>query len=336
MTEHLNPDFLAFDEDYQTTMEGVILPYLAACRKEGSFSGAGNRPMYYARYDADSPRGTVVLVHGFTENEYKYAELIHSLVRSGFSVLAYDQRGHGRSWKKPGLRHHSDTHVDAFSEYVEDLKCLTNSFLSAMPQPWSVFCHSMGGAVTALFLEQYPDVFSRAAMCAPMIAPNLGGLSESAAALLCRTQKLFGRSSRKVAFSQPYSGPEDFATSAASDPVRFAWYDAVKAARREFQNSSPTYGWTLEAISVTKKILDARGPEDIACPVLLSTAAEDGSVLPGPQKLFISRVRRGTHLFVEGARHEIYRSPDAVLHPWWHTQLAFLSGDEVSPFPERA
>ena len=50
----------------------------------------------------------------------------------------------------------------------------------------------------------------------------------------------------------------------------------------------------------------------------------DDTVLPGPQKAFIGRVRSGEHFTVQGAKHEIYRSDDSVLFPWWHGVLAFL------------
>ena len=325
MSNRLNPDFLAFDEDYEQTMETVILPWLDSRRQSTTVSGSGGRPLYAAVYAAENPRATVTLVHGFTENEYKYAELIFSLLHNGFSVVGYDQRGHGRSWRKPGLQRLSDTHVDSFSEYVEDLKAVTETVLASLPRPWFVFSHSMGGAVTALFLEQYPGIFDRAAFCAPMIAPNLSGLPVAAASALCRSARMFSRGSRRVSFIPPYSGPEDFKTSAATDPVRFAWYDRIKAAHPEFQNNAPTYNWVLEALRVTRQILAPGAPEKITIPVFLSSAEEDTSVVSAEHQKFIDRVPNGRLITVPGSRHEIYRSPDKVLHPWWHQVLAFFS-----------
>ena len=59
------------------------------------------------------------------------------------------------------------------------------------------------------------------------------------------------------------------------------------------------------------------------------TAALDDTVLPEPQAAFIARVKDGTHVTVEGAKHEIYRSPDAVVFPWWHDVLGFLAGKDT-------
>ena len=91
-----------------------------------------------------------------------------------------------------------------------------------------------------------------------------------------------------------------------------------------FRNNSPTYGWTLESIDVTDKLLAPGAPERIDAKVRLYTAALDDTVLPEPQAAFIARVKGGERVVVEGAKHEIYRSPDDVLFPWWHEVLDFL------------
>lgn len=325
MDPRFNEDYLVSSPEYAQTMDEVILPYLHEKEKITILTGTNGIRLYTVTYAADQPRGTVVIVHGFTENAFKYSELIYSLLRSGFSVIAWDQRGHGRSGREEKIPHHSITHVDSFSSYVQDLRIICDKLLAGMPKPWMVFSHSMGGAVTSLFLEQHHDVFSAAVFCAPMIAPNIGGVPAWAASALCQSAKALGRSKKQPFFMKTYSGPEDFNTSAATDPVRFAWYDGIKASSSEFQNSVPSYGWTLESIRVTNRILAEGAPESIACPVILFTAENDASVLPKPQKDFIERVRGGKHVLVANARHEIYRSANDVLFPWWHQVLGFLS-----------
>ena len=136
--------------------------------------------------------------------------------------------------------------------------------------------------------------------------------------------RLLGLAKKNPFFMKPWSGPEDFATSCATDPERFAWYDGIKTSYPEFRNSIPSYQWSLESIGVTAKILAAGAPESISCPVLLFTAEHDHSVMPGPQEQFISRVPKGRQLFVRNARHEIFRSSNDVFFPWWHENLLFL------------
>ena len=323
MSEEFNEDFLISSPAYEAVLNETVIPGLEKIREDSTVSGKDHVPLFCSVFRAEKPVGTILVLHGFTENTYKYSELIWSLVQNHFSVVAYDQRGHGRSGRADGLPHPSVTHVDCFLDYVEDLRIVCETVLSRMPKPWTVFAHSMGGAVASLYLEKNHDVFSAAALCAPMIAPNTS-VPSFAAALLCRTACLLGRGKNYPFFMKPYSGPEAFETSCATDPIRFAWYDAVKASREDFWNSVPTYRWTVEAIGVTGKILAPGAPESITCPVLLSTADKDNSVMPGPQKKFIERVPKGKHIFVKDSRHEIFRSVNAVFFPWWHEIILFL------------
>ena len=328
-----NPDGLALSGRYAETMNEVVVPRINARRTDGTLPGKDGRPLFISRFDADLPagadhlNGTVLIVHGSTENVDKYAELIHSLLASGFSVLAYDQRGHGRSWRAPGLAENSLTHVDDFEEYVRDMEIVVEQRLQAMPKPWFLFAHSMGGAVSSLFLERHSGVFQRAALCSPMIAPNLSGLPQWAARLMCGGAGALGQAKKRIFVSRPYSGPEDFATAAASGKERFDWYDAVKAANPAFHNNGPTYGWTAQALRASRMVLEPGAVERIQTPVRLFTAESDGSVLPGPQAAFVARLKDGQRKLVRGARHEIYRSPDDVLFPWWHEILEYYRGN---------
>lgn len=318
-----NEDYLVRSTSYSDVMKNTVIPWLESREQTKFVSGYDNDPIFSVSYSADNPVGTVFMVHGFTENAFKYAELIYSLLHLRFSVVAYDQRGHGRSWRDKGIPDPSVTHVDHFSDYVNDMRIIYESYHSIMPCPHFVFAHSMGGAVTSLFLEEYQDAFSAAVLSSPMIAPNIGGVPVSIASSIASIAIKMGKQKKNPFFMKKYSGPEDFATSCATDHERFAWYDQIKAKRREFQNSVPSYQWSIESIRVTDRILAPGQPEKINCPVLLFTADQDSSVLPEPQKRFIQRVPEGRHIFVPGSKHEIFRSSNDILFPWWHQVVLF-------------
>lgn len=323
MNDWFNSDGLIASNQYQEAINTVVLPYLQRRESIHSCQTADGTSLYCASYTADSPAGTVLVLHGFTENTFKYSEIIFSLLQNGYSVLAYDQRGHGRSGRPAGISDLSVTHVDRFSYYVDDLSLVSSTILSRMTAPYFVFAHSMGGAVTALYLESHPETFSSAVLCAPMIAPNTGAPAPIAA-VLCRGACLLGCGKHRPFFLKSYSGPEDFATSCATDPLRFAWFDRIKAEHPEFQNSVPSYRWSSEAIRVTRRILAPGAPERISCPVLLTAADHDSSVMPVPQEQFIQRVPNGRYMHITDSRHEIFRSVNDVLFPWWHEILSFF------------
>lgn len=322
---NINADGLAYSEGYAEAMEREILPYINARRTDLTVSGDGGAPLFVSRFDAEAAKGTVLIVHGFTENADKFSEVIHSLLKNGLSVVAYDQRGHGRSYRAEGLDGLSLTHVDDFEEYVRDMDIVYRQVVAGMPRPHRVFCHSMGGAVTALYLEQHPGVFDKAALCAPMIAPSLGAMPKPAALALCKTEKALKHGKKRIFISKPYTEKEQFETACANGKARFDWYEELRFNTPAFHNNGPTYSWLKESIDVTDDILTPGAVEKIDAQVRLYTAALDDVVLPDPQKAFIARVRHGEHKTVEGAKHEIYRSPDEVLFPWWHDVLQFFA-----------
>ncbi len=328
MDELFNPDGLVLSENYISTMENAVLPYLKARETDEFVEGAGGAKLFMSRFQTDeTPRGTVFVLHGFTENAYKFSEIIYSLLKNGFCVAAYDQRGHGRSERDPKISDISLTHVDRFSDYEKDLARFCEHMRGKMPEPWSIFCHSMGGAVTALYLARHKDVFSRAAMCAPMIAINRRGIPFFIAKPAARALKLFGKGRRRMSGSKPYSGPENFESSCATGRQRFEWYDRAKQRTREFQNNGASYSWVLAALGVPQKLLFPGVARRISCPVAVYAAEDDWEVLPRAQQKFVRGLKRGTLKTVAGARHEIYRSDDKVLFPWWHEVLGFLMGE---------
>ena len=325
MAADFNEDYLVHSgSSYGRIMNETVLPWLEEKGSVSVVSGFEGRPLYCVSYQAEKPLGTVLIIHGFTENALKYSELIWSLLHLGYSVVAYDQRGHGRSWRAEGIPDISVTHVDRFSEYVEDLQVVYDTYRESMPSPWFLFAHSMGGAVASLFLERKDQQVAAAVFSSPMIAPYIRSVPAPVASAVAAAGCILGKGKNWPFFMKPYAGPEDFSTSCATEPDRFAWYDAVKFSRPEFRNSVPSYRWSYEAVHVTKKILASGAPERIACPVILFSAGIDFSVERQPQEDFISRVRKGHFVPVPEARHEIFRSVDEVMFPWWRQVIEFL------------
>lgn len=90
-------------------------------------------------------KGIVCIIHGFADHHERYAHVIRFFLEKKFSVLAYDQRGNGRS---EGVR----SHINDFATYVEDLQCALNS-IEVGTQPLFLLGHSMGSLVSLYFLN---------------------------------------------------------------------------------------------------------------------------------------------------------------------------------------
>lgn len=89
-----------------------------------------------------TPKGTVLLVHGYGEYSERYAPFMDVLTASGYDVISYDQRGHGNA---PGPRARAD--VGALIE--DHLRARREALRIARTPDLFLFGHSMGGLVTA-------------------------------------------------------------------------------------------------------------------------------------------------------------------------------------------
>lgn len=93
-------------------------------------------------------RGGVVLMHGLGEHCGRYAHVADFFNQLGWSVRAYDHRGHGRSQGARGDVPATDTLLDDAEQVIRDFSHANASHWSAPPL---LFGHSMGGLFAARF-----------------------------------------------------------------------------------------------------------------------------------------------------------------------------------------
>jgi alpha-beta hydrolase superfamily lysophospholipase len=90
----------------------------------------------------DAPKASLIIVHGLGEHSGRYRHLVDALVSNGYSVHAFDHRGHGRSPGQRGFVRH-------FSEFRRDI----NSFIrhldrrKQLDRPLFLMGHSLGGLI---------------------------------------------------------------------------------------------------------------------------------------------------------------------------------------------
>lgn len=123
----------------------------ADTRKElpGSFIALPDGITHYEL--GGNPHGQpVVLVHGFSVPSFIYDPTFKFLCEQGFHVLRYDLFGRGYS-DRPNLRYNRQLFVKQLKDLLDALH-FKNIHLCGL---------SMGGAVTASFIEAHPDYVSK-------------------------------------------------------------------------------------------------------------------------------------------------------------------------------
>lgn len=123
---------------------------------------------------APIPRGRLMLVHGLGEHVGRYAHVAAVLNARGWTVRAYDQRGHGRSEGRRGA-------IGSPDALLHDLGDALGSFDG--PGPLVLLGHSMGGAVAARFvaesLRATPAAWSRPVDALVLSSPALAATLSS-------------------------------------------------------------------------------------------------------------------------------------------------------------
>jgi lysophospholipase len=103
----------------------------------------------------------LVLVHGAGEHSGRYEHFIDSAVNRGWSVVAGDLRGHGRSSGVP-------THLDDFDHYLSDLDAIWQYF-QLRPATTALFGHSLGGLIAARYAQTRPKNLSALVLSSPLL-----------------------------------------------------------------------------------------------------------------------------------------------------------------------
>lgn len=163
---------LISETEYRETMENTVEPQLAAIREELSMPLEDGGVLHAELYEQQSATRAVIVLHGYTESGEKFREMTWYFLQSGFNVYAIDHRGHGKSARS--VEETWLTHVDHFSDYVNDLEAFMDHVVLPRTKnlPLCLYAHSMGGAVGGMTLQRHPKRFARAVLTAPMIAPS--------------------------------------------------------------------------------------------------------------------------------------------------------------------
>ncbi len=127
--------------------------------------------LHWNSWEPDSSiRGTVLLVHGYKEHSKRYGPVVEFLTGIGFRVVAYDQRGHGRSGGKPAF-------VSHFDDFLDDLEIILLKIGMDNPPgtPVILWGHSMGGLVALRYLQTRTYSVAGSIISAPWLKTNMKG-----------------------------------------------------------------------------------------------------------------------------------------------------------------
>jgi len=112
-----------------------------------TLSTADGLTLHLREWPRPEARGTVLIVHGLGEHAGRHAHVASQLNAWGWTVVGYDQRGHGASEGARGALARGD-------DLLRDLALVVDAVRGAHPGPLVLLGHSMGGLVAARFVAE--------------------------------------------------------------------------------------------------------------------------------------------------------------------------------------
>ncbi|SFT86485.1 Lysophospholipase, alpha-beta hydrolase superfamily [Algoriphagus locisalis] len=132
---------------------------------ETSYKTHDGIELYLQAWMPESPKASLLLVHGLGEHSSRYAHLVEKLTEIGVSVFTFDGRGHGKSVKgKP------TAYFKSYEDYLKDIDALFGKVKSYVPDvPAFLYGHSMGGGLVAAYVLKYQPKADGVVLSSPAI-----------------------------------------------------------------------------------------------------------------------------------------------------------------------
>jgi alpha-beta hydrolase superfamily lysophospholipase len=245
-----------------------------------SFYGQGWAP--------ENPKAAVCLVHGLGEHSGRYAHLGKAYARSGYAVLSFDLRGHGKSGGARG-------HAPSIEAFMKDIDRLFEEARKRYPGlPLFMYGHSLGGILTLSYiLRRKPDlkgVVTSAAGLRNAVMEQKGKVAMA---------KLFGSLLPSVAIP---SGLDPHTISRDPEVVKRYVNDPLVHDKLSFGMGKALLAaipWAFEHAS------------EFSLPLLVMHGSQDRLGYPSGSQEFASRVTGDcTFKSWEGLFHELHNEPE--------------------------
>lgn len=312
------------EDEFSEKMNGIENE-LSKYAYKGVFSSFDNAPISYEYYKTQSPRGSVVIVHGYTEFAKKYHELTWYFLNMGFNVFLYDQRGHGYSYRKT-----SDmqlTHVESFEEYSSDLDFYINNTVIPESNGGDIYLygHSMGGAIAILYLEKCKSSVKKAFLSAPMIYPTSAPLPHKILQFLMKKEAKKHGWEAKFKYALEFNPEAKIENSMDTSKARFLYNLSSRINDDHYRNSYSTNRWTYETLGLVETLLSPTLVKNISAEVVVANAGRDAVVRKSPQKRFAKMVN-GKFISFPQAKHSLYTLRDKELREYLDHVFGFFIG----------
>lgn len=299
------------DELFETQIK-ELENELAKYANFGEFASFDKTKIHYEYFLCENARGNIVIVHGLSEFTKKFYEFTYYALNLGYNVFIYDQRCHGLSDR---LTNNVDIlHVDNFNDYALDLEIFIEKIvIPTENKPIFLYAHSMGGAVSALYLNKYSDKIKKAVFSAPLFIPVVNNVSTFLARESVRLGKVLLGPKRRFFLSNDFDPDIKFNEKYGSSEPRFYHNINLRKQNIKYQSSPMSFGWVFNSLTVHHAILKKKFLNKIKTPILIFSAEKDNTVKNEPQYYFAKHCENCEIVNIENTTHAILASKTEML-----------------------
>jgi lysophospholipase len=288
-----------------------VAPYFAQGSQRSFVNHQGLKLNYYT-FSSSKNSKTLVILPGRTEPALKYAELVYDLRNLGFNIYVFDHQGQGASDRL--LTGTDKGHVKVFVDYARDLSGWLDEVVIAesKDQDRYLLAHSMGGAISAIYLAYGKYIFKKAVFSAPMMELNTKPYTETVARLLSGSLVLVGQGTKYAPERGPYIAENDTfeKNEVTHSQGRFDIAKAIFVTWPEMVVGGPTNRWVNQSLKATKDI-DTIASK-ITIPILMLQAGKDLIVKLPRQNNFCQKAPNCKLIKYEESMHEILQETDSI------------------------
>ncbi|MCP4323890.1 MAG: alpha/beta fold hydrolase [Psychromonas sp.] len=323
-----NPFNIINEQTLTNNFNSNILDFWKKNAQSTEFQGVDNKKVHTVSITTGNNKA-VVISQGRNESVLSYKEVTYELHLQGYDVFLIDHRGQGFSERFGGDQHRG--YVVDFQDYVDDLNQYVNSLqLDKKYQQRYLLSHSMGGTISALYLQQYNTPFQATAFFSPMFSINLGSWPTFLAKIISYSSaEVCSWFSDKACYTpggKGYIKSKFEGNPLSHSEVRFNSSQNGFEELPQTQLGDATMRWVSTSISATEQAI--KNADKIEIPLIIFEAGDDSIVTNEGQKAFFSNVtncKLSRFLTIKGSKHEILLERDEYRNIAMNHALQFFS-----------
>lgn len=311
------------EDSYDEFMNTTVAKWLKESVHHGTFKSFDGTELSYFYAIPKNHKANIQMLHGFCEGFPKYHEMACYFYSQGYAFFFLEMRGHGYSQRF--VDQNDYVYVDSYDQYVDDAKAFYDRIVrdKLYRKPLYLFSFSMGGAVSALLMEKYPDIYAKAVMTSPMLQIQTGGIPWAVVhgvmfyAHRRRLMKTPGPGQHRFDASN-----DEFNEQRAVSKCRYRYVRRHDVSDSHYQTFCATYGWMDASFKADKKLM--KHASEIKTPVLLFQAGADQAVEPKAQDEFAKKAQNVQIVRYPDSHHEIFSDKYDTIIDFYTRLFEFL------------